>query len=126
MTLQDRQTEIFDKYGVFFAFSQRQYNEKAVQGVDYTSLGAGMVAPKKNATDIINALESVHNDHVKADLAEHGKKAIIHRELANYEAQITYEIDDTVDALECYGITRDEIQKEFKSYMDYCIEHDLF
>ena len=65
--MQDKQTEVFNKYGVFFAFSDKQYEEKAVKGVKYASMGAGMVAPAKHAQLIFDALETIHDDAVKAD-----------------------------------------------------------
>ena len=124
--LQDQQTKIFDKYGVFFAFSNKQFNEAKQDGVKYADLGGGMLAPSDNADNVIKELTNLHNKHIKEDLAENGKKAIIHRELANHEAQITGEIDDTFDALESYGITRAEIQAEYTEYYNFCVLHNYF
>ena len=124
--LQAHQTEIFDKYGIFFAFSNEQFEKAMKPDVKYVSLGAGMYAQKDNYKIAVEALDALHAQHVKDELAEKGKKKLIHEELANHEAQITYSIDDTFDALESYGITREEIQAEFSEYMDYCIKHDCF
>jgi len=126
MNIHDQQTEVFNKYGVFFAFSNKQFDESKKDGVKYTSLGAGMIAPVEHAKTVMTEIIAIGEAYRKNDLSENGKKKIIHRELANHEAQITGDIDDTVDALEGYGITRAEVQAEFGEYMDYCIKHDLF
>ena len=55
-----------------------------------------------------------------------GKKELIQYELGNHEAQITGDISDTVDALEGYGITREEVQAEYKEYFQKCIDNDWF
>ena len=78
----------------------------------------------------IKAFERDFQDEIKRaaaeDFATHGKKNIIWRELANHEAQISCEIEDTIDALENHGITREEIRAEFGEYYQHCIKHDYF
>lgn len=120
------QTEVFDKFGVFFAFSNEQLKEQSKPEIEYVSLGGGMIGPKHNVAEFAEALNKVHSDYYKADLEKNGKKKIIHRELANYETQYTGDITDTVDALDSYGITREEVQAEFNEYMQYCNDNDLF
>lgn len=125
-TKRDRVGEALEKHKAFFAFSNDQFNEQKVDGVKYISLGSGLIAPKETYKQLIKDINNAGDDNIKADLDANTKKEIIHRELANHEAQITGDIDDTVRALGGYGITREEIQKEFSSYMDHCLEHDLF
>lgn len=121
------QTELFNSAGAFFAFSQKQFDEKAVKAVKYASLGSGMICPKVNIDALINGLDSINTNGIAADIAENGIKPIIHRELANHEAQITGDIDDTVAKLADYpGITRELIQGEYPAYFQHCVDNDYF
>ena len=63
---------------------------------------------------------------IMQDVEENGIKAIIWRELANYESQIVNNCEDTIRALKEYPIEADDIIKEFNPYMQHCIDNDLF
>jgi hypothetical protein len=119
-------SEMFKKYGAFFAFSQQQIEEGREEGVEYVSLGSGLVCPAHFAEKVLQEIDSLHAEYVKSDIEENGRKGIIWRELENHEAQITRSIDDTVDALESHGIGRDEVDAEYKAFFSYCVENDLF
>ena len=94
------------------------------------TVGPGLRTPLIMPTANIKAFERDFQDEIKRavaeDFATHGKKNIIWRELANHEAQISCEIEDTIDALENHGITREEIRAEFGEYYQHCIKHDYF
>jgi len=86
-----------------------------------------MICPIDNIDALTSGLDSITADGIKADIAANGLKAIIHRELANHEAQIACDISDTVDALTDYpGITRETIQAEWKEYFQHCVDNDYF
>ena len=121
-----KQTQLWNDNGAFFAFSKKQLDEEKQEGVVYVSLGMGLIAPKENASKVIEGLESINTEGIKQDITENGIKAIIHRELANYEAQITCSISDTVEALEDYGITREQVREEYNAYFQHCIDNDYF
>jgi hypothetical protein len=121
-----KQTQLWNDNGAFFAFSKKQLDEEKKEGVVYVSLGMGLIAPKENALKVIEGLESINTEGIKQDISENGIKAIIHRELANYEAQITGDISDTVQALEDYGITREQVSAEYPAYFQFCIDNDYF
>ncbi len=121
-----KQTKLWNDNGAFFAFGQQQLDEKKQEGVVYVSLGMGLIAPKENASKIIEGLESIHAEGIQQDISDNGIKAIIHRELANHEAQIINDISDTVEALEGYGITRKQVNEEYKSFYKHCIDNDYF
>ena len=121
-----KQTQLWNDNGAFFAFGQQQLDEKKQKGVVYVSMGSGLIVPKENASKILKGLESIHMEGIKQDIKENGIKAIIHRELANYEAQITGSISDTVEALEDYGITRLQVREEYNAYFQHCIDNDYF
>lgn len=121
------QSHLFDSTGAFFAFNENQLNERKQDGVKYVSVGAGLICPKDKVKDLINGLDNINQQGIANDIAENGIKAIIHRELANHECQITYCIDDAVDKLADYpGITRETVQAEWPEYIQHCIDNDYF
>ena len=122
----ENQTKLMNDNGAFFAYSQKQLDAEKKEGVVYVSMGSGLIAPKGNAARIFEGLESINTEGVKQDILENGIKAIIHRELANYETQITGDISDTVEALEDYGITRSQVSAEYKAYFQHCVDNDYF
>lgn len=102
-----------DSLGAFFAFSNGQFNEKQVDGVDYVSLGAGMICPRENTKLLVDGLEDIHKKGIEFDLRDNGRKKIIERELSNHECFYTGDIEDCVDTLKDYGITEQEISRVF-------------
>jgi len=120
------QTEIFQKHGAFFAFSQKQFDEQKQDGVKYASMYAGMIAPADNADQLHHDLTEYAETFAKKEMAEYGASRIIQHELANHEAQITMDISDTVDAVEIYGITYEQVKAEFPTFMKHCRDNDLF
>jgi hypothetical protein len=114
--MNDLVNEALEQFGGFFAFSDTQLaKHKRDKGlpddVELVSLGAGLICPKPNAAQLLQALDRGHRLAVARDLAENGREAIIARELANYECDYTGDISDCVEALKGYGITADEIRK---------------
>lgn len=124
--MNNQQTEAFNLFGAFFAFSTAQFEEQKKPGVDYQLLGHGLVAPKGKGSQLMTALDLIHQKAVRQDLADNGIKAIVHRELANYECQITGDYSDVVDALEPYGITEQIIKAEYSEFYQHCIDNDYF
>lgn len=124
--LDARISEILSRHGAFFAFSQRQFEEQQVKGVKYTNCGGGMACPEGAVDQLSVEIEAAIDAYRAADLAENGKAKIIWRELANHEAQLTHDITPTVEALQGYGITREEVKAEWAGYLRHCVENDLF
>lgn len=71
-------------------------------------------------------LGEIHKKAREVDLDQNSRKEIIHRELANYECQIVGDIDDAVDALKSYGITREEVAAEYDEFFQECVINDRF
>jgi hypothetical protein len=129
--VQKEQDKLFEKCGVFFAFSKDQFKKGcskvgANQDNKITDLDNGIYCLSKNVDLFIKEMENIQKKGIEQDIKENGIKKIIWRELGNYETQITEDISDVVSALEDYGISRDDIQKEFKDYFNYCVENDYF
>jgi hypothetical protein len=125
--VESQQSELFKSTGAFFAFSNKQFDEHKIEGIKYASMGSGMICPKESVKDLRNGLDSIYKSGIEADIKENGIKAIIHRELANHECQITSDISDAVDNLIDYpGITRETIQAEWPEFIKHCIDNDYF
>ena len=75
--MEKKQSVLFSETGTFFAFSNKQYKEKAKKDVAYVSLGSGMITPKDNANKVIEQLHKIYKDAVKEDIKENGKDTII-------------------------------------------------
>jgi hypothetical protein len=121
-----RTTELLNSTGAFFAFGQKQMDEQKVEGITYTSMGGGLIVPIVNAAQFADGFKTIMSESIAQDIAENGKPAIIRRELANHEAQITSDISDTVEALEGYGISEEEVQAQWGAFFQDCIDNDYF
>jgi hypothetical protein len=119
-------TQALNNHRAFFAFSQDQFDRAREEGVDYVSLGSGLICPKGRENALISEINALAEKKIKDDLAKNSRKDIIWRELANYEAQIVGDVSDTVEALVDYGITKEEVLAEWGDYMQHCIDNDLF
>jgi hypothetical protein len=124
--IEENQTKLFNKTGAFFAFGQDQFNKAKKKGINYVSLGSGLICPKDNVDRLLNDLDKIADKGRKQDIEENGKKKIIWREFSNHECQISMDPTDGIYALDGYGFTKDEILAEWKGYYSYCIENDLF
>ncbi len=102
-----------EKHGAFFAFSQSQFEEHARPGVRYCSLGSGLICPEQNALLLSDELEKAHHRGIAQDIAENGVSAIILRELINHEAFYTGDVSDTVEALQSYEVSRQQVIEVF-------------
>lgn len=107
------QTKLFNETGTFFAFSDKKYDDQAKAGIEYVSLGAGIICPTENVKALVDGLETINAQGIAQDLAENGKDGVIERELHNHEAFYVGSIRDTLGALEGYGITREEIVRVY-------------
>jgi len=119
--IEAEQTELFNITGAFVAFSKKQYEEGAKEGIKYASLGGGFICPDDNVLILIEGLYDIHERGIKKDITENGIHGIIERELDNHEYCSTRDIEDTVRALEEYkDITEDMIlaTSRSKQYQD--------
>jgi len=107
-------TQLFDKHNAFFAFSNKQFDEQCIEGVEYVSTDLGLICPKENVKQLMEELEAIHTKGVAQDIEENGVINIIKRELANYETYYTGDISDCVDALKSYNISREQILEVYK------------
>jgi len=109
----DGLTAIFDKYGVFFAFSDKQFKEQCQPDIKYVSI-SGMICPKEHANTVQKEIAAVGEAAIKQDLAENGQAAIIRRELCNHECYYTGDVEQCVDALDGYAIAEEDIMNIYR------------
>lgn len=126
----EAQNELFEKQGVFFAFSNEQFKkgcEKIKRKPDerITDFGSGMFGLSKNADEIIAGLDKIYTEAIQKDIEENGLNKIIRRELSNHEAYYTRDLTDTIEKLSDYPVTADEINKVFnnKNYNSFAIDN---
>lgn len=109
--------ELFNNNGAFFAFSDKQFEEakdKKLKKEDYTNLMSGLICPKNNVKAVLNGIEEITKRGIEEDITENGLNAIIRRELSNHECYYTGDITDAINALEDYGVSREDVQRVFK------------
>jgi len=118
----NKQTALFEEYGIFFAFGDEQLEKGSKPNTQYVGLGGGMVMPKNENKEVykevFEKLNNITKEGIKEDIKENGKKKIIWRELGNHEAGYTGSAAQTIEALEGYGFSEEEIRKEFRLFLD--------
>ena len=120
--VEENQTAIFNKYGVFFAFSNKQFDEAKKEGVKYVSMKIGMIWPEKNVENFINELDACYKAGIKKDIEENTVRNIIVRELYNHESFYTCDINPVVKKLSVYDISKKEIKAVYSAEYSHAIE----
>jgi hypothetical protein len=124
LNIEKEQEHILDNNNAFFAFSNEQFNSCADQSVAYSNLGGGLYCPTGNVDALINEFDEAHSRKIQWELSNNTLKDIIWDSLANYECQIIGDYSDALDALQSYGISEDDIKKEWNGYYQNCIDND--
>ena len=115
--IKEKHQKIVNEFPMKFAFSDEQFNqgmkELGLEPKDtdkVMSIGEGRFIRKTDAkrfSEMWDTLRKEHNDLIKADKTGEGYiKDMFVSELENHEYGYTYELDDTLDALE---LTREQI-----------------
>lgn len=112
----DLLTEVFNKYGTFFAFSDAQFKEQREEGVEYVSLGSGMITPKATAGEMLKDMDKAIDNAIAKDKELNSKEAIILRELINYECFYVCSPRDAIENLAHYNYTEEEIVEVYKKH----------
>ena len=124
--IQEKQTGLFNECGSFFAFGNRQFEEKIVKGIKYASVGAGLYCPVDKVKALVDGLSCINKEGIALDIEENGIDAIIMRELGNFECQITGEFEDVVERLEDYGVSHEDVRVKYNEFYQYCVENGNF
>lgn len=130
--LDNKSSELFAKHGAFFAFSNKQFDEAKKEGIKYVSLGAGLIAPKDNAKQLVEEWDRLHNESIKQQVEIMGADAIIEYEYFNHETQITCDVSALIDVLESYSdlfpelFTKEKIKQISANCFQKAIDNDWF
>lgn len=129
----DKEMEkVFEKHGVFFAFSEKQFNEGKKEGVTYVNVGNGDLCPKENVKAYIEDASNVIDTGIRKQVEELGAEKIIEHEYFNYECQLSMDISRMVSALETHieifpELFTDELIKETSTKcFNKAVENDWF
>lgn len=122
--IQEEQTALFDRLGVFFAFGNKQFDEQKKEGVEYVSMGAGMICPKKNVQSFIDGHSELVKNGRKKDIELHGIDRVIAREISNHESFYTMDKEPAKEALIGYGITDEQFNKVWTIQFNRAVEED--
>ena len=113
--MEAKQTALFNKTGTIFAFSDKQFDEQAIKGKEYSRIGQGILTQKGNEMKVIKALEKIYQEAMVQDLKENGVRGVIQRELENHEVYYTNDMDPAMEALKDYPeITQKDIIKVYQ------------
>jgi len=105
--MEDKQSEAFQKYQGFFAFSKDQLMEgikkhNLKKSDKLVNMGAGLICPKVNADKLSKELDKIYKESILEDIQLHGINKIILRELSNHECFYTGDVTDCVEKLSDY------------------------
>ncbi len=121
---QKRYDELMEKVGIFWAFSNEQFEEgrkkyPLKKGFKYQSIGAGGYFAGQFKEEFVGGMTKLNDWEKQAraevrDTKSEIEKQILH-ELRNYECFYNGEIDDVVDLFE--GVySKEQIAKVYKKY----------
>jgi hypothetical protein len=110
----------------FYAFSNAQFNEEKKEGVKYARLATGLILPSENVQEYKTRSNAIYENAIKQDMQDHSKEEIIKRELWNYEAFYTGDLEDTISSLKAYGITASEVSSQYQRLLNTPEVQDCF
>ena len=125
-------TQLFADNGAFFAFGNKQFDEKKQEGVTYVSMASGMICPKENAIKVLTEFERIFNDAVRQQVADFGAEKIISHEYFNHETHITGDTDQVIAVLSTHKelfpemFTDDAIIKVCRKCFADAVKNDWF
>jgi hypothetical protein len=128
-------SKLFAKYGAFFAFGEKQFNEQKKEGVKYIADGSGLLIPKDNYDAFVKEYNNLKAEAVAEHVAKYGADQIIRYEYFNHEQQLDLyygktENSDTYNALKVYleypGFELENIERVFLECWREAVEKDLF
>ncbi len=125
-------TKVYEEFGCFYAFSNKQFLEQRKEGVKYAQFGSGLIGPADKGQEILTAIENAITKGAQARLEAHGATAIIEYEYFNHETQITGDLSDMKAALGIYReiapdlFTDEIISKAAAICYQKAVENDWF
>lgn len=120
--LMDRHQKEFEAFPAFYAFNKEQFVEGkrklgVVEDSELYRGYAGMFYRKKDAETLRAMMRRFDEEKQEAFKDDKFFYDAVYSELANHEYCITYEDEETLDAL---GITMEELEKDQRMGKIYC------
>jgi hypothetical protein len=122
---QDKMTELHDRLGLFWAFSNEQFVKNKTplkEGEKYVSIGMGGFLPKSNFDELMKGwkeIEAWKKQEVQKNKAE--KEETILYELNNYECFYTGDIADAMPVLKDLGFTVKEVKEVYHANREFAL-----
>jgi hypothetical protein len=120
-------SELFEKCGVFFAFSDKQFEENKTplkEGEKYVSIGGGGYLPKGKVKKLEEGMEAIERFGKQTVKKKNLVKAEILDELQNHECFYTGDISDVVDLFEG-TYTKQQIRDVYNKHREANQEYAL-
>lgn len=113
-------SSILNDLGVFFAFSEDQFDTKKVDGVTYVSGYYGECIPKENVQEYIERMKELVVETKKSFTENIELDQYITYQLANHEAFYTGEINDAMYAVLGYfpDVTEEDMWRVYRTEWD--------
>lgn len=115
-----RLSALYKELGIFFAFSQSQFNEHKKEGVTYVDGGLGMIIPKKNVKTFWEKFDKLSNEIISEFNANVPMDDYIRYELANYECFYTGNYGTIIEEVQAYykQCTIEDIKRVYYKYVN--------
>ena len=110
--MESKQSKMFKKLGVFFAFSNEQFKDGAKGEKKITKIGAGGFVPSKNAKKFIQETTDIV-DWFTNEVKKLNPDDVIKYELDNHEAYYSGSIHDTYRVVKEYGYTAEQVREVY-------------
>lgn len=123
-TCEKMMNDLIDRVGVFFAFSNKQFEEgkekhPVAPGEKYTSIGMGGYLPSKNVEQYLEGITKI-DEYRKSEMKRVKREDAILYELCNHESFYTGSIDDAFAVLSDH-YSREEVREVYRNnYSKYC------
>ena len=120
-------SELFEKCGVFFAFSEKQFEENKTplkEGEKYVSIGGGGYLPKGKVNELTEGMEAIERFGKQTVKKKNLVEAEILDELQNHECFYTGDISDVVDLFEG-TYTKQQIRDVYNKHREANQEYAL-
>lgn len=118
---QKKYTELNDKCGLFWAFSNEQFDEgkkKNPTTGKYTSIGAGGYLPSENYQKWADGMKQI--ELTIKTITKDATEVILY-ELNNYECFYTGDIEDALPRLHDLGYTKEEVKKVYHKNREFAL-----
>lgn len=115
---EDDTNELMTSLGVFWAFSNQQFNENKTplqEGEKYVDIGSGGFIPKHNVDAFMDGMEKIAKEFKEAIAAFKLREKHILYELNNHECFYTGNVENALPALGA-EYTQEEVQTVYKKF----------